>query len=886
METITISLDGREVSGHSGMTVLDLAIESGLDIPTLCYDSNLTPFGACRICIVEDERSGVLMASCVTPITPGMIINTQSQRVLQRRATIVELMLASHPDSCPVCDKGNRCQLREIASNLGVGLVKLQRIPQLAAIEEVNPFIERDLSKCILCAKCIRACEELVCEGALDYLGRGFTSKPATLGDQPLENSECTFCGTCVAMCPTGAIMEREKDYHGTSAIKVNTTCPYCSCGCTISMEIKGDRLVRARPDTNSQVNKGALCVRGSYGYDFVHSSERLIDPLVKVNGDFNAVSWDEALSLVAENFKNIKEKSGAESLAVYGSTKCTNEENYLLQRFARCVLGTNNIDNSSRLYGSCGLASWETASFSCSIKSISELEQSEVILVIGTDPTSVSPQVGYAIKRAVRHKGAKLVVIDPSQTKLTSWAYLWLKPKAGTDLMLLNGIAKAVVDGQSFGRNHVVSKIDGFDNFVKELKSYISQDIENVTGVKWADIIQTARLLEGKHKTSIVYGNGLIQQVYGTAAVTALINLALLTGITDEDGGGFYKLLGENNAQGACDMGSLPNYLPGYQVLGDATIRQKFEERWACRLPVETGLTALEIIRAAEAGSIKGMYIVGENPVQGLPNFEFVRQALEKLDFLVVQDIFLTDTAKLANVVLPAASFVEKDGTFTNFEGRVQRIRRALNPSGNSVPDGEIILRLANKMECSMQYSSPKDVMDEITALVPLYQGISHSAIDAKGTRDGRVNYKPLLSGRSRFSVVKYLPETNDKGDKFPFTLFTGSLLYHFGSGSRTSRSSRLKRFTPESFIEINSKDAKELAIEDGNKVRVISPVNEIITVVRVSDTADLGTVFMPVSLPDNPVNSLFDIVMDEKTRAPAMNRCSVRLEKVSGDV
>ncbi|MBM4452236.1 MAG: formate dehydrogenase subunit alpha, partial [Chloroflexi bacterium] len=421
METVTITLNGREVSGQQGMTILDLAKESGLVIPTLCHDPNLAPYGACRICIVEDERSGALMASCVTPIAPGMVINTQSSRVMERRAILVELMLASHPDSCPVCDKGNRCQLRNIASDLGVGLVRLQRIPQLASIEEVNPFIERDLSKCILCAKCIRACEDLVCEGALDYLGRGFVSKPATLGDQPLEKSECTFCGTCVAMCPTGAIMEKEKSYRGTSATRVRTICPSCSCGCGISFDVKGGRLVRARPDEDSPINKGTLCIRGSYGYDFVHNPERLTTPLVKVNGNFEVVSWEEALKLAADGFKRIKAAGGPSSLAVLGSSRCTNEDNYLLQRFARCVLGTNNIDNGSRLYGFAG--------FGGSTKPIGDIEEAQVILVIGADPTSSAPLVGYAIRRAVRQRGAKLVVVDPRQTVLASWAHLWLQP-------------------------------------------------------------------------------------------------------------------------------------------------------------------------------------------------------------------------------------------------------------------------------------------------------------------------------------------------------------------------------------------------------------------------------------------------------------------------
>ncbi|MCK4964022.1 MAG: (2Fe-2S)-binding protein, partial [Dehalococcoidia bacterium] len=351
LEAITITLNGVEVSGHPGMTLLELARESGIEIPTLCHDPHLTPIGACRICLVEDERSGALLSSCVTPINAGMVINTKSPKVEERRKTIIKLILASHPDSCLVCDKGNRCELRQIASDLGIGLVDLYKIPQPAIIEEVNPFIERDLSKCILCAKCIRADHELVVEGAIDYMNRGFASKPATLNDMPLEKSECTFCGTCVAICPTGALMENHPTYRGTTTTNVSTTCPFCGCGCSIDLEVKDNQIVRARPGKESAVNRGTLCVKGSYGYDFVHSPERLTSPLVKVNGDFEAVSWEQALDLVASELNRIKEAYGPSSLALLSSSKGTNEENYLLQRLARGVLGTNNIDNGSRLY-------------------------------------------------------------------------------------------------------------------------------------------------------------------------------------------------------------------------------------------------------------------------------------------------------------------------------------------------------------------------------------------------------------------------------------------------------------------------------------------------------------------------------------------------------
>lgn len=880
METVTITLDGREVSGQQGMTILDLARESGLVIPTLCHDPNLAPYGACRICIVEDERSGALMASCVTPIAPGMVINTQSPRVLERRAILVELMLASHPDSCPVCDKGNRCQLRSVASDLGVGLVRLQRIPQLATIEEVNPFVERDLSKCILCAKCIRACEDLVCEGALDYLGRGFASKPATLGDQPLERSECTFCGTCVAMCPTGAIMEREKSYSGTSATAVRTICPYCGCGCGISLETKGDRLVRSRPDENSPINKGTLCVRGSYGYDFVHSPERLTTPLVKVDGDFKTASWDEALSMVADSFKRIKEASGANSLAVFGSSKCTNEENYLLQRFARCVLGTNNIDNGSRLHGSAGaVALRETTGFA-GAGSLQDLEHSDVILVIGADPASSAPLVGYAIKRAVR-KGSRLLVMDPRQTKLSSWAHLWLRPKAGTDTALANGMAKAIIAEDLSGKD--LKRAENFEALVKALQSCTPENIEDVTGVKWNEVVQASKLLATAKKAAIVYGSGISQQVNGVAAMTALANLALLTGNTGDGGGCLYALQQDSNGQGACDMGSLPDYLPGYQPLTDARVRDKLEVRWGCRLPTETGLTVLEMVQAAKSGNIKGMYIAGENPVVSFPNSDLVKQVLESLDFLVVQDMFLTETAKLARVVLPAASFAEKEGTFTNFEGRVQRVRKALNPLGDSLPDWEIIIRLAEKMNCPTPFASPKEIMDEITELVPLYNGMNYARLDARGPQDGRVNYVP--SGHKRFSLSEHTPRAISSGDGYPFMLFTGSALYHFGTGSRSSRSARLKKFLPEAFVEINPADAKKLKIKDGDRVKVSSPVGEVIAAAKIAESVDKGNVFMPVSWPEAPVFGLFDFITDNRTKALATKSCSVKLERVNAD-
>ena len=895
MEPITITLDGVEVSGYSGMTILDLARESGVGIPTLCHDPYLTSTGACRLCLVEDERAGTLLAACVAPIAAGMVINTRSPRVMERRKAIIKLMLASHPDSCLVCDKGNRCQLRSIAAEMGVGLVDFQRIPQSGAIEEVNPFIERDLSKCILCAKCIRADQELVVEGAIDYIHRGTASKPATLNDVPLEKSECTFCGTCVALCPTGALMEKERAYTGTTAISVNTVCPFCGCGCGICLEVKDNRLVRVRPSEESPVNHNTLCVRGCYGCDFVHSPERLTSPLVKVNGDFQAVPWDEALEQVAAEFKRIKENYGSDSLAILGSSKCTNEENYLLQRLARAVLGTNNIDNGSRLYSAAsrvGLG-WSVG-FPGTTNSLDDLEQSEVIMVIGANPTISAPAVGYAIKRAVRYKGAKLLLIDPRQTKLAPFAHLWLRPKLGTDVALINGMARIIIDEKLFDEEFVVRRTDNFAELARSLETYTPEYVEEITGIAGQDVQLAARIFARAEQASIVYGNGITQHVAGTDGVMALANIAMLTGNIGRRGG-IFALQRENNAQGACDMGSLPGFLPGYQGIDDAQARKKFEDYWGVSLPASVGQTALEMIEQAAEGKIKGMLITGENPVSSFPNPSLVRNALSSLDFLAVTDMFLTETAKLATVVLPAASFAEKEGTFTNFEGRVQRLRKAIEPIGDSLPDLEIILQLAGRMGYPMPYFSPQQVMDEIEELVPLYQRLAYTDFDREDldwadiesgrSGTGRLYQGLFPSGFGRFSLVEYTTPPKVSGDGYPLTLLSGSILYHFGGGSRSLRATRLKKFSPHGWVEISEADAEGLGFNDGDTIKVVSPVGEVTTAVRVTDTLPSGLLFMPISFPDSPVNELFSMTSDPRAKTPAVKTCAVRLERISTD-
>jgi len=825
-----------------------------------------------------------------------MVINTASPRVLERRRIIVKLMLASHPEACLVCDKGNRCELRQIASDLDVGLVEFQRIYQPTTIQDVNPFIERDLSKCILCAKCIRVDQELVVEGVIDYIDRGFKAKPATLNNAPLEQSECTFCGTCVAVCPTGALMETKRSYGGSTTAAVSTVCPLCGCGCHIILELKGDRIVRAKPDEDSPVNHGALCAKGSYGCDFVHSPERLSRPLVRKNGNLEETSWEEALDLVVTELGRIAEAEGPNALAVLGSAKCTNEENYVLQRFARGVLGTNNIDNGSRLYSaSSRIGLGLTLGIPGSPGTLDDLERSDVIMVVGADPSSSAPIVGYAIKRAVRYKGAKLVLIDPRKTKLAVFADLWLRPRIGSDVALINGMAKVIAQEQLLDKESVTSRADNFEAFNESLSPYTPEYVEEVAGISAEGINRAARLFAGASRASIVYGNGITQHAVGTESVMALANLAMLTGNVGSDGGGIYALQRDNNGQGACDMGALPGSLPGYQSIEDDQVRQKFEKRWGNNLPADPGLTALEMIEQAKVGKVRGMYIVGENPALSFPHLTLVREVLSSLGFLVVQDTFLTETAKLASVVLPAASFAEKEGTFTNFEGRVQRVRKAIGPHGESLPDWEIVVQLAGKMNKTMSYSSLQQITDEIEELVPLYQGIGSTDPEKNGfnrfdSGNGSLGIRRSHKGQfvgsfERFFPAELPPDGHETNDAYPLTLLAGTTLYQAGTGSRSSRSQRLREFQSEAFIEVHETDAKSLEIEHGDEVKVVSPQGEVTAGARITDTIAPGMVFMPISFPGSPVNVLFDISLDARSKSPCLKACNVRLERIGSD-
>ena len=575
-------------------------------------------------------------------------------------------------------------------------------------------------------------------------------------------------------------------------------------------------------------------------------------------------------MNLIAAELGKIKETYGPSSLAVFGSTKCTNEENYLLQRFARGVLGTNNIDNGSRLYSAASRVGLNLGSPG-TVNTIDDLERSALILVIGANPESSAPIVSYAIKRAVKYKGAKLIMVNPQPTRLALFTHLWLKPKVGTDVALINGLARVIITEGLVDKEAISQRTNNFDAFSQSLKKYTPRYVQEVTGVSSEETQRAARLFAEANQASIVYGNGITQHASGADGVMALMNLAMLTGNIGP-GGGIFALQRDSNGRGACDMGTLPDFLPGYQSADDSQARKKFEDRWGVPLPADGGLTAMEMIEQAKEGKLKAMYIVGENPLLSFPKPSLVRAALASLDFLIVQDIFLTETAKLAHVVLPAVSFAEKEGTLTNFEGRVQPLHKVIEPLGDSLPDWKIILSLASSMGHPMSYSSLQEVSDEIADIAPSYQA-------------GHPGAEKSTGPSGRFAIVKYTPPAKSQADGYPFTLLAGTILYQFGSGSRSSRSKRLNQFCPESFVEIGEADAKQIGLKQGDKVRVISPAGEVTTTIKLSQTLPQGIVFMPISFPGSPVGELFDIALDPQVKSPSLKACKIKLERVDAN-
>lgn len=845
-ESIAITLDGMEVSGLSGMTILELAQEIGIEIPTLCHDPHLQSIGACRVCLVEDENRGKFHAACVTPIAPGMVINTHSTRVIEYRKTVVKLMLASHPDSCLVCEKGNRCKLRQIAADLGIGLVEYYPMPNFTGTQEVNPFILRDLSKCILCAKCIRADHDLVVEGAIDYIDRGFEARPATITDGPLEISECTFCGTCVELCPTGALFERDKRYRGTTTHRVATTCPFCGCGCSFWLEISNNQVVGVRPGISDSVNGMTLCVKGHYGYEFVNHPNRLKKPLVRKNDVLVETSWDEALQAAVQGLKSIKKKNGGGSIALLTGAHATNEEAFLLKKFASDVLGTDHVLCGSGIYMSNLIKGMEkTLGFVGTESSITELEESEAILLIGANPTETAPIVGYSIKRGVRQRKTTLIVIDPIEIKLSKYARLWLRPFIGSDEILLLGLINLLLENKDFKEGLSDEEAKNLEEIKKGIKHFPLEDVEYKTGVPLDSLKEVVHLFCFAEKRSIVFGSGVLQQPRGKNLVKILCTIGSILGILTKKETVIFPLIKQSNAMGCFHMGL---------INGE---------------PPET------IFKEILNGHIKGLWIVGEDPMVSIPGVKEIEKALKKLEFLIVSDAFLTSTGKNGHVIFPSATFAEKSGTVTNMEGRVQKIRPAIDCVGESRPDWRIISQVAERLGAPFHFKSEKDITEEIIKSVPLYSKVSLSEIE-KGHFSYTLPVTLSKEGKSFFvpENVSEMPGTNKK---YPYTLMLGSILFQLGCGYQTKHSPRLNRIIEDEYVEINPEDALKEGIQDSDVIKLISSAGEKRIKAHLANKVPKGVLFMPL-----PFTQGSTLVPFNK-EGSGLKTCQVKIERTA---
>jgi formate dehydrogenase alpha subunit len=916
-EQIKLTIDGTEVRVPTGITIYWAAKKAGIEIPHLCYGEDIHPSSSCRLCLVEVEGMRNLAASCSYPAAEGMVVHTDSERVRKARRMNLELILSDHDISCITCEKSGDCRLESYAYQFGITqsiFSGANRARNQFPIKEENPFIVRDYNKCILCGRCVLACAELQFDSAIDYADRGFKAHISTAFDRPLQETTCEFCGRCISVCPVGALTERERARKGREweFEKTATICPYCGCGCTLEMHTRNGRLVKVTTPAKGTVNRGNLCVKGKFGAYYVNHAERLTRPLVRKSakrggdgggangegrpsakgGELVETSWEEALELVARRLLEIKDSYGAEAIGGLSSAKCTNEENYVFQKFMRAAVGCNNVDHCARLCHSSTVAGLARAFGSGAMtNSIAELRFADCIFVTGSNTTEAHPIIALEIKAAVKKNGALLIVADPREIDLVRFATLHLRQRSGTDVALFNGMMNVILNEGLEDRQFIEKRTEDFEKLKAVVKQYSPEKVEKITGVAREKIVQAARLYARAGAASIIYSMGITQHTTGTDNVLSLANLAMLTGNVGRRSTGVNPLRGQNNVQGACDLGALPNVYPGYQQVANRPVREKFEKAWQASLSPSPGLTVVEMLHGAEDGKIRAMYIMGENPFLSDPNINRVSRDLEALEFLVVQDIFLSETARYADVVLPAASFAEKDGTFTNTERRVQLLRRVLDPPGEARADWQILGEVAGRLGYPLHYDSAAAVMDEIASLTPIYGGISHRRLQGSGLQwpcpDGEHPGTPFLHkgmfsrGKGLFHGVEYLPPAEEPDGKYPFLLTTGRILYHFHTGTMSRRVEGLQAIRPDGFFEIHPEDAGQLGLEDGELAEVSSRRGSVTARAAVTERSRLGSVFMTFHYREAAANILTNDALDPVAKIPEYKVCAVRIAK-----
>jgi formate dehydrogenase major subunit len=905
--TVTLAIDGVSVTVPQGTSLMRAAVEAGVMIPKLCATDSLQPFGSCRLCLVEIDGRRGFPASCTTPAEAGMTVRTQSEQLAKLRRNVMELTISDHPLDCLTCAANGNCELQTQAGVVGLREVRYGIGEKAGAHhlndskDQSNPYFAYDPAKCIVCNRCVRACEEVQGTFALTVAGRGFASRIVAGQSEAFMDSECVSCGACVNACPTATLSEKTLIAKGQGEHSIQTTCAYCGVGCGFQAEMRGNEVVRMVPWKDGKANEGHACVKGRFAWGYATHPDRVTQPMIRASIDepWREVSWDEALNYAAGEFRRLQAKFGRDSIGGITSSRCTNEETYLVQKLVRAAFGTNNVDTCARVcHSPTGYGLGVTFGTSAGTQDFKSVDKADVIVVIGANPTDAHPVFGSRLKRRVR-QGAKLIVIDPRAVELVSSPHIkadfHLQLRPGTNVAVMTAMAHAIVSEGLLDQPFIDQRCEdgafaSWRDFV--LRSDNSPEaLEAATGVPAGQLRAAARLYATGGNAAIYYGLGVTEHAQGSTTVIAIANLAMATGNVGREGVGVNPLRGQNNVQGSCDMGSFPHELPGYRHVSDAAVRGQFERHWGVTLQSEPGLRIPNMFEAALDGSFKGLYCQGEDIVQSDPNTKHVTAALRAMECVVVQDIFLNETSKYAHVFLPGASFLEKDGTFTNAERRISRVRQVMPPLAGKA-DWQATMALSNALGYPMNYSHPSQIMDEIAALTPTFAGVSYARLDEAGSLQWPCNEAApegtptmhidgFVRGKGKFIVTQYVPTDEKVTPRFPLLLTTGRILSQYNVGAQTRRTENVQ-FYGGDILEIHPHDAEHLGINSGDTVRVTSRAGETLLPAEVSTRMQPGVVYTTFHFPESGTNVITTDNSDWATDCPEYKVTAVHLARV----
>ncbi|WP_295960865.1 formate dehydrogenase subunit alpha [Rhodoferax sp.] len=904
-QEVTLEIDGEYVTVPAGTSLMRAAVDAGINVPKLCATDSLEPFGSCRLCLVEVEGRKGYPASCTTLVESGMKVRTQSPKLQELRKGVMELYISDHPLDCLTCSANGDCELQDMAGVTGLREVRygMDGANHLhAKKDESNPYFTYDPSKCIVCNRCVRACEETQGTFALTISGRGFESRVSAGQDQPFMESDCVSCGACVSACPTATLQEKTVIMMGQPEHSKITTCAYCGVGCAFKAEMKGNEVVRMVPWKDGKANEGHSCVKGRFAWGYATHKDRITTPMIRksITDPWQVVSWDEAIGYAASEFRRIQAKHGRDAIGGITSSRCTNEETYLVQKLVRAAFGNNNVDTCARVcHSPTGYGLGQTFGTSAGTQTFKSVEHADVIMVIGANPTDGHPVFASRMKKRLR-EGAKLIIIDPRTIDMVRSPHVQadyhLKLKPGTNVAVISALAHVVVTEGLLASDYIAERCD--DKSFQQWREFVAKPenspeaMELVTGVPAGDLRAAARLYATGGNAAIYYGLGVTEHAQGSTMVMGIANLAMATGNVGREGVGVNPLRGQNNVQGACDMGSFPHELPGYRHISDSTVRSEFEAAWGVSLQAEPGLRIPNMFEAALAGSFMGLYCEGEDIVQSDPNTQHVVSALSAMECIVVQDIFLNETAKYAHVFLPGSSFLEKDGTFTNAERRISRVRKVMPPKAG-LADWEVTVKLANALGHPMAYKHPREIMAEIASLTPTFRGVSYEKIDKHGSVQWPCNEDTaelgtetmhqdrFVRGKGRFIITQYVATEEKVTRKFPLLLTTGRILSQYNVGAQTRRTEN-SQWHNEDLLEIHPHDAEERGIKPNDWVGIESRAGHTVLRALVTERMQPGVVYTTFHFPESGANVITTDNSDWATNCPEYKVTAVQVMPV----